>query len=149
MSDIDWNLELAKIEREYDGLPPERSRTQLRLQKIQEIAAKDRLYEQLSLIGLWTRLILVAVLAFSLFLWPYGRNCGFPLVAFLLSNTTVIVGGVLLAVRGWRDRLVPVFLGSGLCVVVAWTVIALHTLPRLGYSPAGVTTAGWKCAIRR
>jgi hypothetical protein len=41
--------------------------------------------------------------------------------------------------------MVWVFAGSAACVAVAWTVIALHTLPRLGYSPAGGTTAEWGC----
>ena len=106
MSEIDWNVELRKIEREFTGLPPERTRTQLRLQKIQEITAKQRFRERLTLVGIWTRLVLVAALTLALFWWPYGRNCG---------------------------------------VAVAWTVIALHTIPRLGYSPAGATSAGWSC----
>jgi hypothetical protein len=145
VSDIDWNLELRKITREYDGLPPERTRTQLRLQKIQEIAAKDRFQERLSLIGIWARLILIAALGLSLFWWPYGRHCGAPLAAYLLSHAMVIVGGVVLAVRTWRDRLGWVFSGSALCVIAAWTVIALHVMPRLGYAPAGGTHAGWSC----
>ena len=146
VSDIDWNVELRKIEREYDGLPPERTRTQLRLQRIQEIAAKQRFGERLSLVGVWMRLFLVAALALSLFWWPYGHKCGFPLVAFLLSNTMVVVGGVALGLRTWRDRMGWVFSGAAVCVVVAWTVMALHILPRSGYSPAGATNAGWRCA---
>jgi len=145
VSEIDWNVELRKIEREFTGLPPERTRTQLRLQKIQEITAKERVRERLTLVGIWTRLVLVAALTVALFWWPYGHNCGMPLAGFLLSNATAIVGGSVLAVRGWRDRMVWVFAGSAACVAVAWTVIALHTLPRLGYSPAGGTTAEWSC----
>ena len=146
MSDIDWNVELRKIERQFDGLPPERTRTQIRLQRIQEIVAKERFSVRLSLVGIWARLFLVAILAVSLFWWPYGHQCGFPLASFLLANAVVIVGGVALAVRTWRDRIGWVFGGSALCVVVAWTVMALHILPRLGYSPTGGTSAGWSCA---
>ncbi len=145
MSEIDWNVELRKIEREFDGLPPENTRTQIRRQKIQEIAAKERFSERLSLVGLWTRLVLVATLAASLFWWPYGRQCGLPLVTFLLSNAMVIVGGIALAVRGWRDRRGWVFSGSALCIILAWTVLSLHVLPRVGYSPAGGVDAGWTC----
>lgn len=146
MSEIDWNVELRKIEREYDGLPPERSRTQVRLQKIQEIAAKDRFYERLSLIGIWARLILIWALGLSLFWWPYGSHCGMPLTGYLLSNVVVIVGAASLAVHGWRDRTLGLFIGSAGCVVVAWTVIALNVFPRLGYSPAGGKSLGWSCA---
>jgi len=146
VSEIDWNVELRKIEREFTGLPPERTRTQLRLQKIQEITAKERFRERLTLVGIWTRLVLVAALTVALFWWPYGRNCGMPLAGFLLSNVTAIAGGAVLAVRGWRDRMAWVFSASAACLVVAWTVVALHTLPRLGYSPAASTTAAWMCA---
>jgi len=149
VSDIDWNLELRKIEREYDGLPPERSRTQLRLQKIQEIAAKDRFLERLALIGIWARLILIAALAVSLFWWPYGRSCGMPFAAYLFSNGIVIIGAGTIAVRAWRDRLSWIFIGSAGCVALAWAVIALNVMPRLGYSPAGATSARWSCAAGR
>ncbi len=149
VSDIDWNLELRKISREYDGLPPERSRTQLRLQKIQEIAAKDRFLERLALIGIWGRLILIAALGVSLFWWPYGRSCGMPFAAYLFSNGIVIVGAVTLALRAWRDRLPWIFIGSTACVALAWTVIALNVMPRFGYSPAGGTTARWSCVAGR
>src|SRR5262249_39137370 len=138
-----------KIEREYDGLPPERSRTQLRLQKIQEIAAKDRFYERLTLVGIWTRLILIAVLGLSLFWWPYGSHCGMPLTGYLLSNVVVIVGATILAAHGWRDRMLGLFLGSAGCALVAWTVIALNVVPRLGYSPAGGKSLGWSCATTK
>lgn len=149
MSDIDWKVELRKIEREFDGLPPERSRTQIRLQRIQEAVTKNRLAERLSLVGIWVRLVLVAALTLSVFWWPYGRDCGLPLVAFLSANMIVIVGALALAVRTWRDRMAGVFTASALCAVVAWTIIAAHTLPRLGYSPLGGTAAGWSCTTRR
>jgi hypothetical protein len=149
VSDINWNVEFRKITRELDGLPPERTRTQVRLERIQQIVAKDRFNDRLVVIGIWARLILIAALALSLFWWPYGRSCGFPLAAYLMSNAVVIVGGVALAVRGWRDHMVPVFVGSALCMAIAWTVLALNILPRVGYSPAGPISARWTCVARR
>jgi hypothetical protein len=147
VSDINWNVELRKIEREFNGLPPERSRTQIRLQRIQAIVAKNRLAERLSLMGIWARLGLVAALTLSVFWWPYGRQCGLPLVAFLSANAMVIVGAIALGVRTWRDRMAWVFAGAALCAVIAWTTIALHALPRLGYSPLGGQAAGWSCTV--
>jgi len=149
MSDVDWNVELRKIVREYDGLPPERSRTQIRLQKIQEIVARDRINERLAVVGFWTRFVLVAVLTLSLFWWPYGHQCGFPLVAFLLANVTVIVAGLTLAVETWRDRMAWAFIISTLCAATAWTVIAVHTLPRLGYAPLDEANTAWSCSAKR
>jgi len=152
MSDIDWNVELRKIVREYDGLPPERSRTQIRLQKIQEIVARDRardrFNEQVAVVGFWVRFALVAVLTLSLFWWPYGHRCGFPLVAFLLANLTVVAAGLVLAVQTWREQLVWPFIVSTLFVATAWTVIAVHTLPRFGYAPFGESNTAWSCPAK-
>jgi hypothetical protein len=154
VTDIDWNTELRKLAQELDGRPaaPQRpqqrrrpSKTEFRLERIQEIATKYEFYDRLSAFGVWARLGLVAALAVSLFWWPYGRDCGFPLVAFLVSNAMAIVGGLSLTARAWRDREVWPFTGALLVVAVAWTVIALHTLPRLGYSPGAGVVAGWSC----
>lgn len=146
MSDIDWAVELRKIEREYDGLPPERTRTQIRLERIHEITAKERFHERLAVVGIWVRLVLVGALAVSLFWWPYGRDCGFPLAAFLSSHLIVIVAGLALAIRTWRDRLAWPFVGSTLFALVAWTVIALQALPRLEYPAAVQGHSAWSCS---
>ena len=135
VTEINWNVELHKIVREYDGLPPVRSRTQIRLQKIQEIMAKERFYERLAIYGIWARLGLVGTLATALFWWPYGHARGFPLAAFLVSHLMVIIGGLPVAAVAWRDRLVWVFSASAAFIIMAWTVIALHVLVRLGYAP--------------
>jgi len=145
VSDIDWTVELRKIEREYAGLPPERTRTQIRLEKIREITAKERFQERLAIFGIWARLTLVGALAISLFWWPYGHDCGFRLAAYLASHTVVIIAGVALALRTWRDRLAWPFVGATLFAVVAWTVIALHMLPRLGYETGTRPAIGWSC----
>lgn len=145
MDHVNWNSELRKIVREYEGLPPERSRTQIRLQRIQEIVARDRFNERLAIVGLWARLVLVVALAVSLFWWPYGHECGFPLASFLLSNAMVIVGGAAIAVRTWNDRMVWPFAASMLFAVVAWTVIALHAFSRFGYPSLGEAHPRWSC----
>lgn len=150
MSDpIDWNVELRKIVREYDGLPAERSRTQIRLQKIQEIVARDRFEERLAVVGFWFRFALVPVLTLSLFWWPYGHRCGFPLVAFLLAHVTAIAAALAVSVQTWRDRTAWAFVVSTLCAATAWTVIATHTLPRWGYAPLGETATTWACTATR
>ena len=145
MSDVDWNVELRKIERQFDGLPPNvrgrrsacRGLGNRRERAIQTCASpssgsghacsSSRSWRCHSLVALRASVRLSARLV-------------------LLANAVVIVGGVALAVRTWRDRIGWVFGGSAPCVVVAWTVMALHILPRLGYSPTGGTSAGWSCA---
>ena len=99
MSDINWSQELRKIEREYEtGLPPLHTRTQIRMQRIQEVVSKARFEQRLGIIGIWTRLVLVGALGTALYWWPYGNACGFPLMTFLASYVMVIIGG--LAVGG-------------------------------------------------
>lgn len=148
MSDINWNIEIRKIVREYDGLPPERSRTQIRLERIREIVARDRFNERLAVIGFWVRFALVAVLTIALFWWPYGHRCGFPLIAFLLANMTAIVAALTLAVQTWRERMLRPFILSAIFAATAWTVIAVHTLPRFGYAPVGETNTAWSCPAK-
>jgi hypothetical protein len=145
MTHINWNAELRKIKRDYDrdfdGILPERTNKQ--------IASQPQLSERMSLVVIWAQLVLVAGLAVALFWWPYGHQCGLPLVGLLGSNAMVIVGGIALCVRSWQGRMPLVFSGSALAIVAAWTVIALHTVPRLGYAPAGGTAAAWYCPASR
>ena len=145
MSGINWSVELRKIEREYDGLPAARSRTQIRLQKVQEIIARGRLEERLAAVGVWLQLALVGSLGMSLYWWPYGHDCGFSLAAYLASQAMVIAGGLSLAISTWRNRQVWPFAGAVFFCLVAWTVIALQTFPRMGYGVGARAHAGWVC----
>jgi hypothetical protein len=165
VSDIDWNTELRKIVREYDGLHPQPGRarqaaapvprprrsprTEFRLARIQEIKDRNRLYERLSAIGIWVRFVLVGALTVALFWWPYGRDCGLGLGAFVGSYALAIIAGILLAARTWRDRAPWPFTGTLLFIALAWTVIAMSTLPRLGYASSRTAIGGWYCAASR
>jgi len=141
---MNWNT--ARAQRHQRPQRPRRpSKTEFRLARIQEISAKYAFYERLSVIGVWTRLVLIGALTVSLYWWPYGRACGFGLAAFLASNAVAIVAGLSLSVRTWRDRTPWPFTGSLVFVVLAWTVIALHTLPRVGYPPSGAAITGLYC----
>jgi len=155
-----WNTEGRRAGRASNGLQPARAgvaaarprrspKTEFRLARIQEISAKYEFYERLSVVGVWTRLALVGALTVSLFWWPYGRDCGFGLGAFLASNGVAIIAGLSLSARTWRDRTPWKFTAALLFVGLAWTVIALHTLPRLSYAQSSAPLAGWYCAANR
>ena len=148
IDEINWREELRKIEREYDGLPPARSRTQIRLQKIQELVAQERFNERLAAFGIWARLGLVAALGTSMYWWPYDHSCGYGLAGFLAAQAMVVVGGVIVGVMTWRQRMPLRFGLASLFIIAAWTGIALYTLPRLGIDAAGMGTgpSGWSCA---
>ena len=81
MTEIDWNVELRKIEREYDGLPPEPSAAKLRAERAAEQRRRERAAATLAFFGAWARLLLVGALGASLLWWPYGRTCGIDLAA--------------------------------------------------------------------
>jgi len=129
--------------------PRRPSKTEFRLARIQEISAKYEFYERLSVIGVWTRLVLLATLTLSLFWWPYGRDCGFGLGAFVASNAMAVVAGLSLSARTWRDRKPWQFGGALLFVGIAWTVIALNTLPRIGNATSGAALSGLYCPSNR
>ncbi|MFI5227899.1 MAG: hypothetical protein ACHQWU_02450 [Gemmatimonadales bacterium] len=149
MSGINWSVELRKIEREYDGLPPARSRTQIRLQKVQEILARGRLEERLAALGVWVRLALIAALTAGLHWWPYGHDCGFSLAAYLASQAMVIAGGLSLAISTWRNQLVRPFAGAVVFCLIAWTVIAIQVFPRMGFGATPRVSIGWVCRAGR
>ena len=81
--EIDWSVELRKIEREYDGLPPAPSPARLRAERALEEQRRAQATAVGDLLGAWARLLLVAALAASLAWWPYGRSCGPSLAGFL------------------------------------------------------------------
>lgn len=140
---IDWDAELRRIERQFDGLP---SHTQLRLQKVQEIVERSRMEERLEVAGVWLRLVLIGALTAALFWWPYGQACGWRLAGFLGAHGVVVLGGLLLARAAWRTRQGWVFSASALFILIAWTVLALQTLPRMRLDRRPMPSVTWVCS---
>src|SRR5688572_1965577 len=76
MTGIDWATERKKIEREYDGLPPEPTPAALNRKRAEERREQERLHDAALRIGAWTRALLVISLATAINFWPYFRDCG-------------------------------------------------------------------------
>lgn len=145
MDQIDWKAELRKIEREYDGLPPEpptaenRSVPQgppaaeIRGQKLPTIRAREEADRKLTLFAASARLVLVGSLLGALWWWPYANSCGFGLAAFLSAKTMIVVGGVWGAAFAWRNRLVTSHTIAVAFVFTGLALLAADVLPRLGY----------------
>ena len=75
-SEINWNTELRKVERELAGLPPEPSADQVRVWRLEDQQEQRRRDAVNGAVGAWTRLFLVIALAGGLYFWPYARACG-------------------------------------------------------------------------
>jgi hypothetical protein len=147
MSAIDWKVELRKIEREVDGLPPELSPAAQRAQRAAEKREKQRREERNARIGVWARLALVAILAGALFFWPYARTCGWGLLAYMASQATIVVGGLWVAVCTWHCRMARTHALAIVMLLWGLALVANQILPRVGYGATDLSKAPrWWCA---
>ena len=134
MAQDDWSTQLKKIEREFDGLPPEPSLAYKKLQSEEERRAKERAAQRAALIGFFARLILVAAVAVSLLFWPYENSCGLGLFGFLGAEAVIVIGGVWIGITTWRVRLPRMHLVSLAITLGGLIAIAAEVLPRIGYA---------------
>ena len=160
MDQIDWKAELRKIEREYDGLPPEpptaESRSvspesppaEIRGQKLPNIRAREQADRNVMFVAASARLVLVGLLIGALWWWPYANSCGFGLAAFLSAKMMIVVGGGWGAVFAWRNRLATSHTIAVAFVFTGLALLATEVLPRLGYvSIAAMGAPHWRCAV--
>lgn len=142
MSGIDWDTELPKLEREFDGLPPRPTPAELRARR----ATPERSNEPATALGVWARLMLVAVLAGALGFWPYARDCGAGLFTFMGAGTMIAVGGVWVSVCTWRNRMALTHALALLLVLVGLAAVGHQVLPRIGYARSDpVNPQQWSC----
>ena len=144
---IDWNVELRKLEREYDGLPPAPTPARVRAERVAALRARERDAAVGALVATWARVLLVASLATALWWWPYGRTCGLPLGGYLSALSMVVVGGSWAAAGAWRARLaVPHVLAVSL-MVLGLSLAAAESIPRSGHGTlAWVRGDSWRCS---
>ena len=147
MSEIDWTTELRKIEREYDGLPPEPTPAELTRRRASERREQERLRDSTLKIGAWGRAILVIALATAINFWPYFRGCGIGLFAFVGAESMVVLGGLWLVVWSWYGRMVRTHVIAVGMVLWGLALLAAQTLPRIGYARVESNTPpGWFCS---
>jgi hypothetical protein len=134
MADINWATELRKIEREYDGLPPEPTPAEARARREAERREQQKERERIYAIGTAIRLILVVALAVGIWFWPYPRDCGPRLIAYLAAATVIVAGGIWSVVRTWIGRS-PILHAVALTATLwGMLLIAAQALPRVGYA---------------
>lgn len=144
MGEIDWNAELRKIEREFDGLPPVPSAAERRAKLEAERRTKKRLRQRETMAGASVRLMLVVALAVAIDFWPYARSCGFGLFAFLAAEGALVLGGLWTVAYTWRGRLAKTHALAMLVVLWGLVLLSAQVLPRVGYARA---TAAWTCGV--
>lgn len=142
MSDIDWNVELRKIEREYDGLPPEETTEQRRIRRDAEQRRREREEAARGALGVFLRTIPVLGLAVAIVWWPYAASCGLDLAGYLSAVAMLALGGLWLTTCTWRQRMAVMHALALLVVLWALALASLQVLPRVGYARA---QAGWRC----
>jgi hypothetical protein len=130
----DWSTQLKKIEREFQGLPPEPSAAFKKMQSEEERRAQERAQQRAAMIGAGARLILVFALGVALAFWPYERECGGGLFGFLGVQIVIVVGGVWVALTTWRYRLPRMHTLSLFIILFGLISIAAEVLPRVGYA---------------
>ena len=134
MVNDDWSTKLKKIEREFQGLPPEPSPAFKKLQSEEERRAQERAKQRVAAIGAGARLILVFALFGALTVWPYENDCGSGLFGYLFAEAAIVAGGLWVAFTTWRARLPRLHAVSLLVVLVGLGLIASEVLPRNGYA---------------
>ena len=147
MTEIDWAVELKKIERQYDGLPPEPTPQELTAKRAAE-RREQRLLEQRALrIGAWVRALLVLALATAINFWPYFRDCGVGLFAFLGAESVVAIGGLWMVVWTWQVRMPRAHALAVGMTLWGMGLLAAQALPRVGYASVDPQNPpSWLCS---
>jgi len=130
----DWSAQLKKIEREFNGLPPEPSPAFKKMQSEEERRGQERTQQRAAMIGAGARLVLVFALYTALAIWPYDNQCGSGLLGYLAVEIVIVVGGVWVAFTTWRYRLPKMHTLSLFIILAGLILIAAEVLPRVGYA---------------
>jgi hypothetical protein len=129
-----WASQLKKIEREFEGLPPEPSPAFKKLQSEEERRAKEKAQQRAAMFGAGARLILVFALGAAIVIWPYSRECGWGWFGYLGVEAVIVAGGIWVAFTTWRGRLPKMHAFSLLVALAGLVLIAAEVLPRIGYA---------------
>jgi hypothetical protein len=129
-----WTAELRKIERQFEGLPPEPSPAHARARQAIERRTRERRERQLTALGTWGRVALICLLGGAIFFWPYPRACGVGLFAYLGTEGLIVLGGLWATVWTWRVRMGFAHAFSFGIILLGCVLIGAQVLPRVGYA---------------
>ena len=146
MGDINWDAEVRKLEREFEGLPPAPTPGELNARRATQRRIQEHQDAVNAAVGVTARVVLVTALAGALYYWPYARACGVGLFAYLGAESLVIAGAVWVGAYTWRHRM-PKTHGLALGILLAGlTLLAAQILPRIGYARVDPSQPQqWRC----
>jgi hypothetical protein len=144
---MNWTAELKKIEREFDGLPPEPSPAQLRAERSARSQERLRQEARRAALGVFVRLAPVLALAVGMPFWPYSVRCGWDLPVYFAALTMMGLGALWVATCTWRHRMAKTHTLTLLVVLWSLALLAMQVLPRVGYAKSDAEhPAGWRCS---
>ena len=147
MSPTDWDRELKRIEREFEGGSADPIIRLDSSRKGTGRLAKDQRKARTGALVVWVRVALVVALAVGMYFWPYARACGVGLFSYMGAATLVGTGALWAATSSWQARLARAHAASMVMLIVALALLATQVLPRVGYAivdPSSPPT--WMCA---
>jgi hypothetical protein len=146
-----WTAELRKIERQFEGLPPEPSATNLRIKRQVEHRTRERRDEQFRAAGTWGRVLLIAVLAgATTFWWPYPHACGAGFLGYLAAGVLLIVGSVWAMAATWQMRIASAHVLAAMFLLWGLGFVSIEVVPRTSLAASiGMRQSAWRCSTTR
>ena len=157
MAERDWSKELAKIDKQLEGMSDEQLAPQAPARApdgrgrapeagARGVAPPEKPARTTGSFGVFARLTLSVVLGVAMMLWPYESRCGFGLAAYLGAVVVVAVSGGWSAVWTWRHRAARAHVLSLLILLWGLVLGTMEVLPRVGYAKPDLRhPAGWMC----
>lgn len=146
MTGIDWDAQLKKIERQFDGIPTPPTQSELRAQREQERREQLRRQKRDEMFGAASRVVLVLSLGLAINGWPYARACGTGLGTYMVAAGAIVAGGIWAMVGTWSHRAPKLHALALLAFAWGVALIMAQVLPRVGYAQTNPRNRpAWRC----
>jgi hypothetical protein len=147
VSQTNWDRELKRIEREFEGDSPDPI---IRLENARKASSRhakeQRNGRPRGTLAVWVRLALVVALAAGMRFWPYSHECGVGLFSYIGAATLIGTGALWAAASSWQARVAKAHAASMLMFILALALLATQILPRIGYAKVDATNPpSWSC----
>jgi hypothetical protein len=143
---IDWSVQLKKIERQFDGLPPDPSESEQHGKRETNRRSQQRGVQHESFFGAGSRVVLALSLSLAINAWPYDRACGPALAGYLAASAFIVAAGFWATMGTWRARAPRLHALALLAIAWGIVLISAQALPRIGYARTDPGNGpAWRC----